>query len=46
VLLLVKLATLQTIIQIGVGLLSLWFGGMKLYRWIRRQLNKRKNHRS
>ncbi|MGE5702386.1 MAG: hypothetical protein ACM32O_07650 [Clostridia bacterium] len=38
----VSLATLYTIIKVAASLLSLFFGGRKLYRLIRRKLNKRK----
>ncbi|MGZ0043385.1 hypothetical protein [Paenibacillus ottowii] len=36
---------LYLILKLTATLLSLWFSGRKVYRWIRLKRNKRKTHR-
>jgi len=42
---LVTLVALLDVLKWIATILSLWFSGRKLFKWIKRKLNKRKNHR-
>lgn len=41
----VTLVALLDILRWVAAALSLWLSGRKLYKWVVRKLNKRKNHR-
>jgi len=42
---LVTLVALLDVLKWIATILSLWLSGRKLFKWAKRKLNKRKNHR-